>query len=62
MAFDRNPRTTEGDKYVAGKTTEAVVRAYVQAQQDLGETPHAWMLALVARFDRKAAARKAVAA
>lgn len=62
MGFDTgNPRANEADIFVAGKTTEEVVRAYVKAQEDLGLTPHPWMVALRDRFDRKAA-RRAVAA
>ena len=60
--FDRTPKTTDGDKYVAGKTTEAVVRAYVEAQRNLNQVPHPWMTALVARFDRKAEVRATRAA
>lgn len=59
MAFDKNPRKTDGDIYVAGKTTEAVVAAYVKAQEDLQLAPHPWMLALRDRFARKADARLA---
>lgn len=62
MAFDKNPKANDGDIFVSGKTTEQVVRAYVKAQQDLNEAVHPWMTALVARFDRKAAAREAKAA
>jgi hypothetical protein len=57
--FDKNPKATDGDIFVAGKTTEQVVRAIVQAQRDLNETPHPWLVALVARFDRKAERRAA---
>ena len=60
--FDKNPKTNAGDIFVAGKTTEAVVRAIVQAQRDLNETPHPWLVALVSRFDRKAAVRETRAA
>ena len=59
MSFDRNPKATPGDVFIAGKTTEAVVRAYVEAQRNLNVEPHPWMTALVARFDRKADARAA---
>lgn len=62
MAFDRNPKTTDGDRFIAGKTTEQVVRAIVEAQTNLNEPVHPWLAALVARFDRKAAAREAKAA
>lgn len=57
MAFDKNPRTTEGDIFIAGKTSDAVVAAYVKAQEDLGLAPHPWMVALRDRGTRKAAAR-----
>ena len=62
MAFDKNPRANDADVYIAGKTTEAIVRSIVKAQLDLGEAPHPWLVALVARFDRKAASREARAA
>lgn len=55
--FDRNPRATDADRFIAGKSTEVVVREFVRAQEALGETPHPWMAALVARFDRKAERR-----
>lgn len=55
--FDKNPRATEADRFVAGKTTEQVVRAIAA-----GTAPEGTLTALVARFDRKAAAREAAAA
>lgn len=55
MAFDKsNPKATDADKFVAGKTTEAVVRAIAN-----GTAPDGTLQALVERFDRKAAAREA---
>ena len=57
--FDKNPKSTPADVFIAGKTTEQVVRAVVKAQQDLGQTPDPILAALVARFDRKTAAREA---
>jgi len=63
MSFDKsNPKTTDGDIYVSGKTTEQVIRALVEAQTNLSEPVHPWLTALVARFDRKAAARESKAA
>lgn len=57
--YDANPKTTDGDKFVAGKTTEDVVRAI-----HAGTAPEGTLDALVARFDRKAErkAEKAAAA
>lgn len=55
--FDRNPKATEADRFVAGKTTEAVVRAIAA-----GTAPEGTLAALVARFDRKAERREAAAA
>lgn len=55
--FDKNPKTTPADVFVAGKTTEQVVRAIAD-----GSAPEGTLAALVARFDRKAAAREAKAA
>lgn len=70
--FDKNPRTTPGDKYVAGKTAEAIVRAVTAAVAAGGKTltteGGAELLivdvlgALVARYDRKAEAREAKSA
>lgn len=57
--FDKNPRSTPADVFIAGKTTEQVIRATVEAQKSLGADPHPYLVALVARFDRKAAARAA---
>lgn len=68
MAFDRNPRTTPEDQYIAGKTTEAVVRAINASLAHTagalldGLEPGFVLAALVARFDRKAAARSDKAA
>lgn len=58
MAFDKNPRKTDGDIFIAGKTSDAVIAAYVKAQEDLNLAPHPWMLALRDRGTRKAAARE----
>lgn len=55
--FDKNPKTTPADVFVAGKTTETVVRAIAE-----GTAPEGTLAALVARFDRKAASREAKAA
>ena len=55
--FDRNPKTTPADVYIAGKTTEAVCRAILA-----GTAPEGTLAALVARFDRKAERRAATAA
>ncbi len=55
--FDKNPRTNPADTFIAGKTTEQVVRAVVRAQEDLGHEVDPILAALVRRFDRKAAAR-----
>jgi hypothetical protein len=52
--FDRNPKTTPADVFIAGKTTEQVVRAI-----DAGTAPEGTLKALVARFDRKAERREA---
>ncbi len=55
--FDRNPKATDADRFVAGKTTEDVVRAI-----HAGTAPEGTLAALVARFDRKAERRAAAAA
>lgn len=55
--FDRNPKATDADRFVAGKTTEAIVRAL-----HAGTAPEGTLAALVARFDRKAERREAAAA
>lgn len=70
--FDKNPRTTPADKYVAGKTAEAIVRTVEAAMRGTkvipvpfeGATiePRDILAALVARYDRKAEAREAKAA
>lgn len=52
--FDKNPRANDADVFVAGKTTEQVVRAIAD-----GSAPDGTLAALVARFDRKATAREA---
>lgn len=52
--FDKNPKATPADVFVAGKTTEAVVRAIAD-----GTAPDGTLTALVARFDRKAERRAA---
>ena len=52
--FDKNPRTTPADVFVAGKTTETIVRAIAA-----GTAPDGTLAALVARFDRKAESREA---
>jgi hypothetical protein len=57
MAFDRNPKSTPADVFVAGKTTEAVCRAILK-----GTAPDGTLAALVARFDRKAERREGKAA
>ena len=54
--FDKNPKATPADVFVSGKTTEQVVRAIAD-----GSAPEGTLAALVARFDRKAAAREAKA-
>lgn len=55
--FDRNPKLTDADRFIAGKTTEEVVRALAA-----GTAPDGTLPALVARFDRKAERREAKAA
>lgn len=70
--FDRNPKASPADRYIAGKTTEQVVRACTAAltaaaadevaHVDTGEGSLAAVLilaALVGRFDRKAERRAA---
>lgn len=57
MAFDRNPKVTPADVFIAGKTTETVVRALAD-----GTAPDGTLAALVARFDRKAERREAARA
>jgi hypothetical protein len=66
MSFDRNPKSTPADVYIAGKTTEAIVRAILPAvgAQTVGTVAPGLLVvdvlgALVARFDRKAEARAA---
>lgn len=51
--FDKNPKATPGDVYVAGKTAEQVIRAIAA-----GTAPDGALAALVARYDRKAEARE----
>lgn len=55
--FDKNPKATPADVFVAGKTTEQVVRAI-----HAGTAPEGTLAALVGRFDRKAERRAAAAA
>lgn len=55
--FDKNPKATPGDVFVAAKTTEDVVRAI-----HAGTAPEGTLDALVARFDRKAERRATKAA
>jgi hypothetical protein len=55
--FDKNPKSNAADVFVAGKTTEAVIRAI-----HAGTAPDGTMAALVARFDRKAERRESKAA
>lgn len=70
MAFDRNPRGNAADIFIAGKTTEQVIRAIAAAvgPQTVGTVgpdnlmANDILAALVARFDRKAASREARAA
>ena len=53
MSFDKsNPKATPADVFIAGKTTEAIVRAMLA-----GTAPDGTLAALVARFDRKAERR-----
>lgn len=55
--FDNNPKATDADKFVAGRTTEAILRAI-----HAGDAPDGTLAALVARFDRKAERRARKAA
>lgn len=55
--FDNNPKATPADIFVAGKTTEQVVRAIGD-----GSAPDGALKALIARFDRKADRRESKAA
>lgn len=55
--FDKNPKANPADIFVAGKTAEGIVRALAA-----GTAPDGTLAALVARYDRKAAAREAKAA
>lgn len=57
--FDRNPKATDADRFVAGKTTEDVVRhaATALALAHPDDPAVAILAALVARFDRKAERR-----
>lgn len=55
--FDKNPKSNPADVFVAGKTAEAIVRAIAA-----GTAPDGALAALIARYDRKAAAREAAAA
>ena len=57
--FDKNPKTTPADQFIAGKTTEAVLRAIVDKTLPDDVTPGTAVGALVGRFDRKAARREA---
>lgn len=59
--FDKNPKTTPADVFVAGKTTEDVVRAIQGGTLPSGVSTDDALTALVGRFDRKAAARAAKA-
>jgi len=63
--FDRNPKSTPADVFIAGKTTEAIVRkiaADLAPDLTLTAESAAVLLALVARFDRKVERREAAAA
>lgn len=55
--MDANPRTNAADVFIAGKTTEQVVRAI-----DDGTAPEGTLRALRERFDRKQVRREARAA
>ena len=55
--FDHNPKTTEADRFIAGKTTEDVLRAMLG-----GAAPEGTLLALVERYNRKAERRATKAA
>ena len=71
--FDNNPKATPADVFVAGKTTEAVVRAIeaslrsrgtpipIPVGPDATADPILVLGALVARFDRKAERKAAKA-
>jgi uncharacterized protein YaiI (UPF0178 family) len=65
--FDRNPKATPADRFIAGKTTDAVVGAIASAIRtgSAGVTADVMVadaiLALDARFTRKAERRAAVA-
>lgn len=69
--FDHNPKATPADRFIAGKTTEAIVRAIAPAigNQTVGTVPVPGsdplmvaeiVNALLGRFDRKAERRAAV--
>lgn len=55
--MDKNPRANPADVFIAGKTTEQVVRAIAS-----GDAPEGTLAALVSRFDRKAERRELRAA
>lgn len=63
--FDKNPRSNPSEAFVAGKTTEAVVREAVAQLYPAGLPAidkveicaGSLLVALVQRFDRKAEAR-----
>jgi hypothetical protein len=63
--FDRNPKTTPADRFIAGKTTDAIVAAIAGALRVSAPTVTTdvtvadAILALDARFTRKAERRAA---
>lgn len=57
MSFDNNPRATEADRFIAGKTTESIIRAIVGKTLPDGLTSDAVLVALDERFARKAEKR-----
>lgn len=70
MAFDRNPKSTPAEILIAGNTAEDVIRVVAQGASvtKLGRNTVAepvkvddLLYALVARYDRKAAARSEAA-
>lgn len=60
--FDRNPKATPADVFIAGKTTEAVIAAIATNTLPAGVADRDAILALNARFERKAERRAAAAA
>lgn len=69
MAFDRNPKSNPSEVFISGKTAEAIVREAVALLYPSGlpsiekveVCAGSLLVALVGRYDRKAASREEAA-